>query len=252
MQRLVVKSRVGVAQAGWTVGTDGLQEQPLCWYTLPVRERATTELGVLSEQILADLERLRPGWPTASTESELSALCAARVRVRLPELHRELSGDEDPPDGSAVGQRHLYEREMLEILVPRYAKLAHKQGLNERDQRGALRNAAVYALIFFALGLFIVWAPFIPIWEKWVPFALAALSPVFSRWLPDLARTLDAKRHQLQLGLLQVDLDRAGESLPLPPLGLLDGPHSDGMPTQATQPQHVDRPREKEPHGNGV
>ena len=65
-----------------------------------------------------------------------------------------------------------------------------------------------------------VWAPFIPLWDKWIPFAFALLAPLCTPWLPDLYRVLLRSRHQVELELLHQDLDRVGRSLPLPPASL--------------------------------
>src|SRR4051812_14419061 len=50
-----------------------------------------------------------------------------------------------------------------------------------RWRGGDLTARLVYVLGGLVLGGLVVWLPFIPIWEKWLPFALAA----GGWWLPD-------------------------------------------------------------------
>lgn len=187
-----------------------------------MRYRATTELGALAGELIADLERLRPGLPQGATAEEIRRLCDERLRLRLPEMYREYQADTAESDFDA--QLALYEREVQQVLLPRYVTLAERQNQLERRSgqgRGAdTYNRLTYAVMFFAIGLFVVWAPFIPLWEKWIPFALAACAPLLSPWLPDLYQLLMHRRHDVALGVLQMDLDQAGRSLPLPPAAL--------------------------------
>jgi hypothetical protein len=184
--------------------------------------RPTTEFGALTGEVLADLERLRPGLPAESSVEALEHKLGERLRLRLPEIYREYQADAGPPDADA--QLQLYQREMEQLLLPRYAALAARQ--SQREQlaargRGAdVYNRLSYAAIFFVIGLLVVWAPFIPIWDKWIPFLFAALAPLGSPWLPDLQLLLHQRRHALAIGLLQMDLDEAGRVLPLPPVAL--------------------------------
>jgi hypothetical protein len=192
--------------------------------------RPTTELGALSAALLADLERLRPGLAPEASEADIEKQCSTRADIRLPELYSEYQGEPDPDSQTQLA---LYRREIDQLLIPRYAKLASLQNQLERSQsRGALYNRLSYAALFFALGLFVVWAPFIPIWEKWLPFALAIIAPLLAPWLPNLHGALRERQHRLRLGLLTMDLDEAGKTLPLPPLGAaaLPAKAADGNP----------------------
>ena len=156
----------------------------------------------------------------------------------LPELHTEYQGEPDP---DSQAQLALYRREIDQLLIPRYAKLAAEQNRLERSQgRGALYKPPAYVALFFALGLFVVWAPFIPIWEKWLPFALACLAPLISPWLPNLYAALQLRQHHLQLGLLNMDLDEAGR--PLPPRALLLSRHRPLLPSRR-MPRAAGSPR---------
>lgn len=198
--------------------------------------RAQSELGSLCRDLLQDLERLRPGWPAglddaAPEDQRRAALHAigdevrARIAVRLPELFRE-GPARSLDEAAAPGQLQLYQREVEQILVPRYVLLAARQNQLERRPTGPLRgamlyNTVVYAALFFCVGVFVVWAPFIPLWDKWIPWVLAALSPWLAPFLPDLHRVFIRRRHEVQLLSLLIDLDLSGSALPA---GLDDAP----------------------------
>lgn len=188
--------------------------------------RAESELGSLARDLLADLERLRPGLPDTGSADELLEALRPRAAVRLEELYRDhfaaaeeaLSGGDAKAD-TDTGRLALYRREIDQLLLPRYAVLAQRQNRSERapatPMRGAdLFNRAAYALIFLLIGLFVVWAPFIPIWDKWIPFVLGGLAATFAPALPDLHRRLLLRRHQIQVLTLVIDLDQAGQALP--------------------------------------
>lgn len=172
--------------------------------------------------LLADLERLRPGIAAEASLDEIRRQCGQRLRLRLPEIYAEYQADTSDPESQQ--QLALYQREVEQLLLPRYAALAERQNRIER-LRGAGRGADIYnrvsyAAIFFVLGVLVIWAPFIPVWDKWIPFVLALVAPLASPWLPDLYQLLMARRHSLALGILQMELDEAGRSLPLPPAAL--------------------------------
>lgn len=201
--------------------------------------RAETEFGTLVGDLIADLERFRPGLPESATLEEVQEALKARARLRLEELYREYRVDEGPDDHESQAQLQLYQREVDQVLLPRYAALSHRQNTLEHSRstawRGAdLYNRLCYVFLFFAIGAFVVWAPFIPIWDKWIPFAAAFIAPLCTPWLPDLYRALLSHRHQLELEMLHQDLDRLGRSLPLPPAGLAGLP---GLPASAAAPR---------------
>lgn len=66
-----------------------------------------------------------------------------------------------------------------------------------------------YVFIGLVLGGLVVWAPFIPIWEKWFPFLLAVLS----WWLPDVQRRWHRRRYAGELGAIVAQIDRAQRAL---------------------------------------
>lgn len=208
--------------------------------------RAETEFGALIGELLADLERFRPGLPEDAPPAAVQAALSARARLRLAELHREYRVDDRPEesDPESAAQLQLYQREVEQILLPRYAVLCQRQNALERNRSTAWRgpdlyNRLTYAVIFFAIGVLVVWAPFIPLWDKWIPFAFALLAPLCTPWLPDLYRILLRSRHQMELELLHQDLDRVGRSLPLPPVGL---PAAASSPSRRLTPGALKQP----------
>jgi hypothetical protein len=76
-----------------------------------------------------------------------------------------------------------------------------------RWRDGDLTARLAYVLGGLTLGGLIVWAPFIPIWEKWLPFALAAAG----WWLPDAQVAFHRRRYGRALGSI---IHRLGESQP--------------------------------------
>lgn len=190
--------------------------------------RAESELGALAGELLADLERLRPGISSAAgcdNDVEVDAI-KSRAHLRLRELYRERHEALADPDAETLP---LLQREIDQIFLPRYTSLALRQNQVERAGRGTDSfNRAAYALLFFLLGAFVLWAPFIPVWEKWIPFALAGVAAVFSQALPDLRLVLMRRRYQVLLLGLLIDIDQAGKALPSSPEKPLLGPHQHG------------------------
>lgn len=87
------------------------------------------------------------------------------------------------------------------VVIPAYARAAGPFTLRERndfyltpDALHALERLA-FGVAGIALGLFVVWAPFIPLWSKeWViPFAVGGLM------FPNIRRWLALRRYQAEL-----------------------------------------------------
>jgi hypothetical protein len=67
---------------------------------------------------------------------------------------------------------------------------------------GDLLARLAYVLGGLTLGGLIVWLPFIPIWEKWVPFAMA----LGGAWLPNAQVVWQRRRYARELGAIAVRL----------------------------------------------
>lgn len=178
---------------------------------------------MLCGELLADLERFRPAVPSATGEEATEAALRDRAALRLGELYREFRVEETEADLAEDSQFAIYKREVDQVLIPRYSRLAQQQNQLEQAPRRAgqgrdLYNRLSWALGFFLIGVFVVWAPFIPIWEKWIPFAFAAVAPLVSPFLPDLYGLWLSQKHQVALFALHDDLDKLGRALPLPPV----------------------------------
>jgi hypothetical protein len=74
---------------------------------------------------------------------------------------------------------------------------------------GDLVSRVVYVFAGLAVGGLCVAAPFIPIWEKWFPFALA----VAGWWLPDAQAWLHRRRYARRLGDIVRDMAGAQPAL---------------------------------------
>jgi hypothetical protein len=92
-------------------------------------------------------------------------------------------------------------KEICAIVPAAWRLLAKPYSAHEARDFGLWRGGdpiARLTVMFFALviGGFMVWAPFIPIWEKWFPFALA----LGSWWLPDAQVAWHKRRYARALG----------------------------------------------------
>ena len=120
---------------------------------------------------------------------------------------REL-GVDDPPHwqrARAVVQ---------DALLPRYARLAEAENAAAARDYGMWRGGdlvarASFALCGLVLGAIAVAVPWIPVQEKWVPWALFVLGP----FLPDAYSWWYRRQHRKRLGALVADLAREGATL---------------------------------------
>jgi hypothetical protein len=170
------------------------------------------ELGVISRDLIEDLERARPGFPLERSGFEKAA--RERLHLRLSDLRAQYASIGSDADFERV------QRELDDLLLRRYLTFA--RGQNEREREGApsILKRLWYSFVGLAVGGFLVWAPFIPVYEKWLPFAFMLLAPA----LPDLQIWWSRRQHDKRLGVLQGDLDAAGRALQdsRPLTGMLD------------------------------
>lgn len=78
-----------------------------------------------------------------------------------------------------------------------------------RWRGGDLSARLTYVLGGLVVGGLAVWLPFIPVWEKWVPFALA----VAGWWLPDAQTAWHRRRYARELGGITVRLAASQRTL---------------------------------------
>ena len=104
--------------------------------------------------------------------------------------------------------------EIDDALPIRWRRAAQAFTRLEQTGFGAWRGGDVAARISFVgigfiIGLLCLRAPFIPIWEKWFPFALA----VAAWWLPDVQRIWHRRRYARELGEMVTSLGSAQRAL---------------------------------------
>ena len=170
------------------------------------------ELGLIAHDLMDDLERARPGFPSDRTGFEKAA--RERLRLRLADIRAQYASIGSDADFERV------QRELDDLLLRRYLTFARGQNDREREGAPSILKRLWYSLVGLATGGFLVWAPFIPIQEKWVPFAFMLLAPA----LPDLQIWWHRRQHDKRLDVLQRDLNAAGRALQdsRPLTGVLD------------------------------
>jgi hypothetical protein len=146
--------------------------------------------GRIATEVLDHLERRREalagdeGAVRQEVEAALVPLRAAYAESALP-----------APYFAAL------EGELRQVLPGRWQAAAARFTALERRGFGSWRGGDVYARLAYmfaglALGGLCVEAPFIPIWEKWFPFALGVLA----WWLPDAQALWHRRRYARELG----------------------------------------------------
>jgi hypothetical protein len=147
-------------------------------------------------EVLAHLERRRPdivgdeARVRAEVDAALVPVTAAYAESALPLSYLQALTDE------VRGQ-----------LPARWHERAQPFTALERREFGLWRGGdpvarLSYVLAGLVLGGLIVAAPFIPIWEKWFPFALA----IGGWWLPSLQTAWHRRRYAEALGRIARDL----------------------------------------------
>jgi hypothetical protein len=169
-------------------------------------------LGGFVDSLLQGFENRRvaladePHGPGADAE----ALFADLYEKEAPRLREAITLYE--AGLSSRGQQELAARadELIRrVLVPAYARLAAAFTRRERNDFYLVPEAwhqlerTGWAVAGILVGVFVIWAPFIPLWEKeWIlPFALAGL------FYPNLRRYFALRRYQAQLNWLVARAD---------------------------------------------
>ena len=159
-------------------------------------------LPFLAGVLIAAAERVRPGlgpW-SPKVESRLRDVFATELADVRPRF-LELFGD------GAYFDR--LQETLLGVAVPRYLAAAQKQtALEQRDyglwRGGDLLARGAYGLGGFALGLFLVKAPFIPIPTTWDLLAFGFL--LAAPFIPDAQVWLLKRRYRSSLRAIVEDL----------------------------------------------
>jgi hypothetical protein len=174
--------------------------------------RARTLDGFL-DRLLQTFENCRPGLEDEMVARGPVAVSGFYLEIYEKEASRlRQSMDREHAHLPAAVREDLHQRvdeRIRQVLIPAYARLAAPLTRRERNDfylmRGELHGIErmAWAVGGMVIGLFVIWAPFIPIWEKeWVlPFAAAGL------FLPEIRRYYALKRYEGELNRLVGRLD---------------------------------------------
>lgn len=156
----------------------------------------TFSARAVATDVLEQLERRREAI-AADPDLAVTAFAKAMVPWRTAYHESELP----------LAYFDALEDELRAVLPLRFRSLAGPFTELERSGYGSWRGGDVYARLLYVLvgltvGGLIIAAPFIPIWEKWFPLALA----VAAWWLPDAQAAWHRRRHARQLGAIAVEM----------------------------------------------
>ena len=165
-------------------------------------------LAAIGEHLVSLFEVRRPA--IARFDGEAAALLLREADEALAQMEkqsRELGVD--------VPRHWKQAREVVgSVLVPRYLALAKAENEAAAKEYGLWRGGdliarGAFALLGLVLGALMVWIPWIPVYEKWVPWALFILGP----FLPDAYLWWYRRKYENKLHALVADLAREGETL---------------------------------------
>lgn len=175
--------------------------------------RAPRTLGGFLDSLIQGFENRRAGLADDATSAGAEGALPFFVELYEKESERLPDAVRMQEPNLSEDERRAFVRSVddliRQVVLPAYARLAAPFTRRERNDfylapgpfHGLER--AAWCVGGMALGAFVVWAPFIPLWEKeWVlPFALAGL--VF----PDLRRYFALRRYQAELNWLVAHAD---------------------------------------------
>jgi len=175
--------------------------------------RAGNALGGFVDSLLQGFENRRAG--LADEAARAGGPAAAQFFAHLyekeaPRLREAIALPEASlPEASRVALGQQVDELMRKVVVPAYARLAAPFTGRERNGFYLVPEAwhnlerLGWAVGGMLLGAFVVWAPFIPMWDKeWVlPFALGGL------FFPNLRRVVALRRYQNELNRLVARAD---------------------------------------------
>ncbi len=141
-------------------------------------------------QVLDRLERRRAqlaaddALVTAEVDEALAVVEKSYREAELPQVYFE-----------------ALKKEISGVVPGAWRALAQPFTRREAGEHGLWRGGDViarvtYVFVALVVGGLMVWAPFIPIWEKWFPFVLAASA----WWLPDAQVAWQRRRYARALG----------------------------------------------------
>jgi len=176
-------------------------------------KRALSPLGLFVDRLLQTFEDRRPGLKDAQLRSG-EASCESffvdvyeKERARLQDL---VSGMEHLEPRAREALFSEVDKLIRTVVIPAYLRVTVKFTPTERNDFFLIREGlhalerVGWGVVGMAVGAFVVWAPFIPLWSKeWVlPFAIGGL------FLPELRRWLSFRRYERELNKLVAHADR--------------------------------------------
>jgi hypothetical protein len=156
--------------------------------------------AAVAAQVLEHLERRRAEL-VAGDDARVTAEVEAAL-VPVEQAYREAELPE--PYLAAL------KKELVAVVPAEWLRVARRYSTREADDFGLWRGGdpvarLTYVLVGLVIGGLILWAPFIPIWEKWFPFALA----IGGWWLPDAQLAFYRRRYARALGAIVARVGRA-------------------------------------------
>lgn len=202
-------------------------------------------LAAVARHLLALFEVRRPGISRWDAEAQDRFRAEAEAALRQMEQQCRELGVDDPPHWERA------RAVVRDALLPRYARLAEEENAAAARDYGMWRGGdlvarAAFALVGLVLGAIAVAVPWIPVQEKWVPWALFVLGP----FLPDAYAWWYRRRYRARLDALVADLAREGATLeayrPLSELQQSLGLRADEARSPSTEaPAHAPRAQTK-------
>lgn len=165
-------------------------------------------LAAVARHLLALFEVRRPGISRLDGEAQERLRAEAESALRQMEQQCRELGVDDPPHWQRA------RAVVRDALLPRYTRLAEEENAAAARDYGMWRGGdlvarAAFALAGLVLGAIAVVVPWIPVQEKWVPWALFVLGP----FLPDAYAWWYRRRYRMRLQALVADLAREGATL---------------------------------------
>lgn len=151
-----------------------------------------------AREALTHLERRRPALIDAAggDAGRLDAAVRDELGVALAPLRRRY-------DEAGLPARYFdaLSAELAASIPARWREVASAFTAQERAelrlwQRGDVPARLAWTGVGLVVGAFILWAPFIPIWEKWLPTLMA----LGGWWMPDVLAWRSRRRYARALG----------------------------------------------------
>jgi hypothetical protein len=170
-------------------------------------------LGGFVDSLLQSFENRRAGLSNEKARAggaDLEAYFLELYEEEVPRLRETITVQELAlSDNVREELFHKVDDLIRKVVIPAYARAAGPFTLGERNDFYLMPEAAhAFERLAFGgagilLGLFVVWAPFIPLWSKeWViPFTIAGLM------FPNVRRWLTLRRYQGELNRIVARAD---------------------------------------------